>query len=205
MAALRRATIPERERHLCLLICDEAKHVYNNQTERLLTECRKYNLGFISATQLLSQIPEAVRSAIFGATAIKVAGGDLQSSDAHRLGQEMHTTGDFLRSMEPVRGSHTEWGFSVQEFTRKKTVKVRCPYGVLEAMPKLNSTYEISRQTQRAPEPAVKKQQQNELSLRDTDLPLPQTRDGPEGASSVSPDSTPMLEHDPVVKPGKDW
>jgi len=39
MAALRRARVPEKERHLTLLICDEAKHVFNNQTERILTEC----------------------------------------------------------------------------------------------------------------------------------------------------------------------
>src|SRR5262245_60171762 len=136
MAALRRAVIPEHQRHLCMLIVDEAKHVYNSQTERLLTECRKYNLGFVSATQVLSQIPEDVRSAIYGATAIKIAGGALQSTDAHKLGQEMFTTGDFLRSMQPVRGSHAEWAFYVQEVTTAGAVRVRTAYGVLDALPR---------------------------------------------------------------------
>jgi hypothetical protein len=129
--------LPEEERHLCLLIVDEAKHVFNNQTERILTECRKANVGYLAATQLLSQIPDDVRSAIYGATAIKIAGA-VQSSDANQLSREMYCSPDFIRSMEPVRGSHADWAFYVQEVTRGHAVKVRLPYGVLEAMPKLN-------------------------------------------------------------------
>lgn len=138
MAALQRMSIPKRDRHLCLLIVDEAKHVFNNQTERILTECRKANLGYLAATQVLSQIPEAVRSAIYGATAIKIA-GPVQSSDANQLSREMYCTPDFIRSMEPVRGSHADWAFYVQEVTVGHAVKVRVPYGVLERMPKAMS------------------------------------------------------------------
>jgi hypothetical protein len=137
-ASFRRAALPNDEEHrpLCLLIIDEAKHVFNDQTERILTECRKWNLGFLAATQLISQIPENVRTAIYGATAIKIS-GPVASSDASQLAREMYTTPDFIRGMKAKERSHADWAFYVNQMT-DKAAKVRVPYGTLEKMPVVN-------------------------------------------------------------------
>lgn len=134
-AAFRRSNLPDDEKHrpLCLLIIDEAKHVFNNQTERILTECRKWNLGFLAASQLISQIPENVRTAIYGATAIKIS-GPVSDSDAEQLRKEMYCTKEFIRSMASVERSHAEWAIHVSP--NKKAMRVRCPYGILEKLPK---------------------------------------------------------------------
>jgi hypothetical protein len=141
-ASFKRATIPEAERHLCLLIIDEAKHVFNDQTERILTECRKWNLGFLAATQLISQIPENVRTAIYGATAIKIS-GPVADSDAEQLRKEMYCSKEFIRSMKAKQRSHADWAFFVNQMT-DHAVRVRVPYGALEALPKQRSDTVVS-------------------------------------------------------------
>lgn len=134
-AALRREQLPPAARQLCLLFADEAHHIFNSQTANILTECRKYGLGFIAATQVVQQIPDDVKAAIYGATAIKIA-GPVSHNDAQILSREMYTSSDFIRSMESVEGSHANWAISVAP--SKKALKVRVPYGALERLPKLN-------------------------------------------------------------------
>jgi hypothetical protein len=134
LAALKRAAIPPEQRHLCLLICDEASHIFNHQTTRILTECRKWGLGFLGATQLVEQIPTEVKAAIYGSTAIKIA-GPVSHSDAMVLAREMHTTGEFVRSMKAVERSHADFAFYVTGMT-DRAVRVRVPYGRLESMPR---------------------------------------------------------------------
>lgn len=135
-AALRRERVSPDKRKLCLLFVDEAHHVFNSQTANILTECRKYGLGLVAATQVIQQIPEDVKSAIYGATAIKIA-GPVSHSDSVLLSREMGqgTTVDFLRSMKAKEASHADWAVYVSGMT-EKAVKVRVPYGALEAMPK---------------------------------------------------------------------
>lgn len=133
-AALRREHIKPDQRHLCVLAVDEAHHVFNSQTANILTECRKYGLGFLAATQVVQQIPEDVKAAIYGATAIKIA-GPVSHSDAMILAREMYTTGDFIRSMASVERSHADFAVHVAGVTNKRAVRITVPYGQLEAMP----------------------------------------------------------------------
>jgi hypothetical protein len=183
-AALRRERLHPSQRHLCILFADEAHHIFNSQTSNILTECRKYGLGFVAATQVVQQIPEDVKAAIYGATAIKIA-GPVSHSDANILAREMYTTPDFIRSMESVESSHAYWAVNVAP--NKTSYRVRVPYGSLESMPKdKGPAYQVAEPSHRLketpaeadtptiPEPAAIKQQQNELSLRDVDLPLPE-------------------------------
>jgi hypothetical protein len=137
-ASFRRAALPNDEEHrpLCLLIIDEAKHVFNDQTERILTECRKWNLGFLAATQLISQIPENVRTAIYGATAIKIS-GPVASNDATQLAREMYATPDFIRGMKAKERQGAHWAFYVTGLT-DKAADVYVPYGSLETLPVIN-------------------------------------------------------------------
>lgn len=142
LATLKRAAIPKEQRHLCLLICDEASHIFNHQTTRILTECRKWGLGFLAATQLVEQIPTEVKAAIYGATAIKIA-GPVSSNDAHVIGREMYTTGDFIRSMKAVERSHADFAFYVKDMT-DRAVRVRVPYGRLEEVPETKRATRIA-------------------------------------------------------------
>ena len=137
LAALKRAVIPEKDRHLAVIFADEASHIFNHQTTRILTECRKYGLGFLAATQLVEQIPTEVKAAVYGATAIKIA-GPVSHTDAQLLAREMHATGDFIRSLKAVERSHAEFAFYVSGLT-DKAVKVTVPYGTLEALPRINT------------------------------------------------------------------
>jgi hypothetical protein len=179
--------MPPEQRKQCYLICDEASHIYNHQSTRLLVEARKLRLSFFSATQMLEQIPTEVKAAVNGNTSVKAAGW-LQSSDANMMAREMRTTGQEIQDLNPL-----EWIFSTTD--TKKAQKVFCPYGMLESLPKqkaapqpprmtpveenlakhLGNLYEdIKRdQASKTAEPAAAKQQMNENSLRDTDLPLP--------------------------------
>jgi hypothetical protein len=149
-AALRRERLPHSERHLCILFADEAHHIFNSQTSNILTECRKYGLGFIAATQVVQQIPDDVKAAIYGATAIKIA-GPVSHTDAMILAREMYATGDFIRSMKAKEGSYADWAFYVSGMT-DKAAKVRVPYGTLEAMPKLSTAQYMRPHISKIPE-----------------------------------------------------
>lgn len=179
-AALRRESIPADQRHLCILFADEAHHIFNSQTSNILTECRKYGLGFMAATQVVQQIPDDVKAAIYGATAIKIA-GPVSHSDAQVLAREMYTTGDFIRSMRAVERSHADWCMYVQGMT-DKAVRVSVPYGALEAIPR---TEQIMGQPQ---------------------VSSPQAHEGP---SKPEPphDTSIILPDDGTIptKPKKDW
>jgi hypothetical protein len=63
--------LPEEERHLALLIVDEAKQYFDQQTEKILSDVRQFSFDLLFATHYVSQLPEGVRRAIYGNTAIK--------------------------------------------------------------------------------------------------------------------------------------
>lgn len=131
-AALRREKIPIEKRTLSMLVVDEAHHVFNPQISNILTECRKYRLGFLGATQLVEQIPQEVKAAIYGATTIRFA-GPISSNDGGIIAREMYTTPDFIRSMVAVERSHAEWACHVRG--QNHCLKLMAPYGAIEAMP----------------------------------------------------------------------
>ena len=132
-AALRRESIPEKDRRLCILAIDEAHHVFNSQTSNILSECRKYGLAFLAATQFIHQIPEDVKAAIYGATAIKISGA-VAHNDAAQLAREMFTTTEFIRSMKSYEASHAEWACHVSNLT-PHAVKLSVPFGAVNKLP----------------------------------------------------------------------
>jgi hypothetical protein len=60
-AAFARAAIPENERHLALLIVDEAKAYLDEQAEKFLSDARQFWVGLLLATQYVHQLEEGVR------------------------------------------------------------------------------------------------------------------------------------------------
>lgn len=132
LAALQRDQVAETDRKLCILFADEASHVFNSQTTRILTECRKYRLGFMAATQVIQQIPQDVKAAIYGATAIKIA-GPVSHTDAMLLAREMHTTAEDIRSLKSYEKSHAEWMMYISNIT-DHAMKVSVKFGALDRM-----------------------------------------------------------------------
>lgn len=138
-AGLRRDRLPPEQRHLCMMLVDEAHTVFDSPIiANILTELRKYACGFVGATQVLHQIAENVKHAVYGATAIKVS-GPVSHNDATQLAREMYTTTDFIRSMRARERKSADWAFHVSGMT-EKAIRVTVPYGSLEAMPKLATT-----------------------------------------------------------------
>ena len=138
VAALARERLPEDQRDLCILVADEAHHLFNSQTTNILTECRKYGLGWLGATQVIEQIPADVKAAIYGATAIKIA-GPVAHSDSVTLGREMYCSPEFIRSMDAVERSHGEFAVYVAGVTGKQAIRLIVPYGSLENAPQMNA------------------------------------------------------------------
>lgn len=133
LAALGRFRIPIEERHQCYLLCDEASHIFNHQTTRILVECRKLGLSFIGATQLIEQIPTEVKAAIYGATSFKFA-GEVSHQDANVMGNEMKCSGSFIQSMKTYPPKEAEW--AVYQSGMDKAIKVTVPMLAMEKMPK---------------------------------------------------------------------
>jgi hypothetical protein len=140
-AALRRDRIPQDQRHLCVMLVDEAHHVFNSQTANILTECRKYGLGWLGASQVVQQIPDEVKAAIYGATAIKIA-GPVSDKDAEALSREMYTDKHFIRSMKAREREGADFAVHVAGLT-PHALKLSIPYGTLEAMPLLNDGRDV--------------------------------------------------------------
>jgi hypothetical protein len=207
-AGLRRDRIPEAQRHLCLLLADECQKLMGSGKvlEQILVELRKFKCAFIGATQTFHQIADDVRAAVLGATAIRIV-GPVSHSDANVMAREMFTTPDFIRSMASYERRGAEWCVHVSP--SKKAMKVFCPYGVLEKMPKRKlpppePTPSSAPISPPQPEAAAVQQQPNELSLHDTDSPLPEQQPIP--PSRLDPAMHPEPSPTPFeIKPGKPW
>ncbi len=66
LAAMNRVTQKEEDRRDFYLYVDEFQNFATSSFVKILSEARKYRLDLILANQYISQIPEDVRSAIFG-------------------------------------------------------------------------------------------------------------------------------------------
>jgi len=121
---------------LCLVVLDEAHQYFDENTETILSELRKFGIGLCAATQFLDQIPEGTKAAIYGNTAIKMS-GPVSHKDANSLAHEMYCSGDFIRSCRSYHRSHTEFALYTKDLTA--AVKVTIPFGVLENAPKMTS------------------------------------------------------------------
>jgi hypothetical protein len=136
-AAYARADVPEQQRHLALLVIDEASEYFDAKTERILSQARKYGLGLLFATQYLDQMPPTVKAAMNANTAIKLA-GPVSYNDAMMLAREMYTSADFIRGMRAVDRRHTEFAGHVRGLT-PAAIKLTFPYGTLEGAPRMSA------------------------------------------------------------------
>lgn len=66
LAAMGRVTMPEEQRRDFYLYVDEFQNFATSSFVKILSEARKYRLNLLMANQYTAQVPEDVRSAIFG-------------------------------------------------------------------------------------------------------------------------------------------
>lgn len=66
LAAMSRADVPVERRPDCFLYVDEFQNFATDSFAVILAEARKYNLALTMANQYVDQLPEEVRSAVFG-------------------------------------------------------------------------------------------------------------------------------------------
>jgi hypothetical protein len=149
-AALAREALPERDRHLALLIVDEAKHFCDETTEKILSDARQMGLGRVLATQFAHQLPEGVRRAIYGNTAIKLI-GPVEYADRVSLAREMKTTPEMIGDTRAYDNSHTEFAAHVRtDNLTPHAVKLTIPFGTLEQLPTMDeSTWHAMRHRNR--------------------------------------------------------
>ena len=129
-AAYGRVTIRnEKDRHLALLIVDEAAQYFDDYTETILSQSRKFGLGLIAATQFVEQMPDRVKAAVSGGTAIKYA-GPVSQKDARFLAPEMFTTPEFIHAMKK-RSASTDFAVHVRGLTAQ-ALRLTVPLGIIE-------------------------------------------------------------------------
>jgi hypothetical protein len=66
IATLKRAKLPQSERHPICLYVDEFHNLTTSSFSQMLAEARKYGLAITVANQFISQLTDSVREAIFG-------------------------------------------------------------------------------------------------------------------------------------------
>jgi Helicase HerA, central domain len=138
-AARSRADLPPDQRHLALLIVDEAKAYVDETTERILSDARQFGLSMVQASQHLSQMPDGVKRAILGNTAIKFCAA-LTHNDATILSRDMRCSAEFIKDMRSYDRKEVEWACHVRNYT-DKAIKLTVPMGVMERMPNNPATH----------------------------------------------------------------
>lgn len=125
---------PKQERHLALLIVDEAKAYLDEHSALILSDARQFGLGMLLATQFPHQLEEGVRREINTNTSIRMM-GPVEYAVASQYARDMFTTPEQIMRMRSYDRSHTEWMTYVANMT-EKAVKLDVPFGAIEAMPK---------------------------------------------------------------------
>lgn len=87
LAAMNRVYLPEEQRRDFFLYIDEFQNFATTAFIKILSEARKYRLNLVLANQYIAQVPEEVRSAIFG-NAGNLLSFTVGAEDANLLQQE---------------------------------------------------------------------------------------------------------------------
>jgi len=192
-AAMKRGDIPGN-RDLTLLMLDEAHEYFDEQTEKILRQARKFNVGLVAATQMYDQIEPKVKAALATNTSTKII-GRVSHADARDLANEIQAPIEFVRNLETG-----QFVTSVRGLTPRPIV-IKVPFGVLEAAPSMDM---LAHQRLRA--------------LNNTNVAaLPRTSDLSSSINNVTKtDTPPDQREDPVpkaadqtcdfaIQPGKTW
>jgi hypothetical protein len=101
----------------------------------ILSDARQFGLGMLISSQFPHQLDEGVRKEINTNTSIKFM-GQIEYAVAAQYARDMFTTPEFIMGMKSHDRSHAEWAAYVANMTDRGAVRVRMPFGAVEAMPK---------------------------------------------------------------------
>lgn len=138
-ATMARALIPQQQRHLAVVLIDEA-HEYlagaETMVEQLLYQARKYRVSINLIHQTTEQLRKAgVLAAVKGVPALRYTGA-LSDADANLLATEMRTTPEFLSSVH--KSNHgAEWALYARDVT-PTAAKIFVPFLQAERAPKMS-------------------------------------------------------------------
>lgn len=127
---------PKHQRHLCLLMVDEAKTYLDDQSKKILSDARAFGLGLLLASQFPDQLEDGVRKEVINNTSVKFAGPAAYSVVA-QIHRDMRCDPAFIMDMKKVDYSHAEWACYVDNLT-PQAIKLTIPFGALEKLPKLS-------------------------------------------------------------------
>lgn len=131
LAAARRR--PKNQRHLALLVVDEAKAYMDEQSALILSDARQFGLGMLLASQFPHQLVEGVRREINTNTSIRMMGA-IEYSVAAQYARDMFCEPEFITKMKSYDRSHAEWAAFVSGMDH--AVRLTIPFGAIERMPK---------------------------------------------------------------------
>lgn len=126
---------PKHERHLALIICDEAKAYLDDQSQKILSDARAFGLGLLLASQFPDQLGEGVRKEVINNTSIKFAGPAAYSVVA-QMHRDMRCQPDFILGMKKKDGG-AEWACYVDNVT-PQAIRLTVPFGTVERLPQLS-------------------------------------------------------------------
>ena len=102
LASLSRQNIPEADRRLHFLYCDEVQNfTHGVDFPSILSESRKYALSLTIGTQTLSQLPDESMAAVFGNCATLVS-FRVSGDDAQALVREFGASGEGPRLVDDM-------------------------------------------------------------------------------------------------------
>lgn len=174
---------PKNKRHLALIICDEAKAYLDDQSALILSDARQYGMGMLLASQQPHQLPEGVRREVNTNTSIRFM-GNIEYAVASQYARDMFCQPEFIVGMKKVDYSHADWAVHISGM--ESAVKLRMPYGALEAMPKFKQPPKLEpttaassitqNKTHEAPEKGASREPRTKPAEADTTT-LPQPAD----------------------------
>jgi uncharacterized protein DUF87 len=207
---------PKHQRHLALLVVDEAKHYMDEQAALILSDARQFGLGLLLATQFPHQLADGVRREINTNTSIKMM-GPVEYAVASQYARDMFTTPEAIMAVKSYDRSHAEWMTYVANLT-DRAVKLSVPFGAIEKLPRMDQqthramraanmskygTLEATPKAQTGPvaPPTLAEDAQGRDPAPTT---LPPTRRTP---SAPRPDvpASPANPSSSEIKPGKKW
>ena len=84
---------PRNQRHLALIVCDEAKAYLDEQSALILSDARQYGMGMLLASQQPHKLPEGVRREVNTNTSIRFM-GSIEYSIAAQYARDIRTGED---------------------------------------------------------------------------------------------------------------
>ena len=141
-AVLERAAEEQEQRNPAFVYIDEAAEYFDQNTDTLLIQARKYKVGITFAHQHLHQLKSEFRASVMTTAAVRFAGG-VSDEDARALKSDMRTSTKFLLSMKKRNRLDTQFACYVRNHTGN-AIKLTLPFSRAENEPRMTKEAQAS-------------------------------------------------------------